>query len=255
MPRPATRLLHLTDTHLYADPAGRLRGVNTRATLSRVLGAATALAPPPAAALLVTGDISQDETPGSYQQFRELLATTGLPVWCLPGNHDAPEHLRTALNSPPFASGGEQDAGNWRVILLDSFSPGDHGGRLGDGELERLQRALHAQPDRPVLIALHHFPLPVGSRWLDELGLRNAERFFDILDGAPQVRAVVAGHVHQAVDVNRRGVRFLATPSTCFQFLPASDAFAMDRRPPACRWLDLREDGSIDTGVVWVDPA
>lgn len=254
MARPALRLLHLTDTHLHADPAQRLRGVNTHATLSRVLGqAATQL--PPADAVLATGDLSQDETPGSYAQFHELLSATGLPVWCIAGNHDAPGPMSAALSTPPFNVGGVHLTGNWCVILLDSFSPGDHGGRLADGQLQWLRQTLHEHHSRHVLLAVHHFPLPLGSRWLDELGLRNAGDLFGIIDGAPQVRALVAGHVHQAADITRKGVRFLATPSTCFQFLPGSDAFAMDCRPPGFRWLNLLDDGSIATEVVWVDPA
>jgi Icc protein len=59
--------------------------------------------------------------------------------------------------------------------------------------------------------------------------------------------------VHQASDLSRNGVRFLTTPSTCFQFLPAADNFAVDTRPPGYRWLDLMADGTVATEVVWVD--
>jgi 3',5'-cyclic-AMP phosphodiesterase len=44
----------------------------------------------------------------------------------------------------------------------------------------------------------------------------------------------------------------LATPSTCAQFLPKSDDFAVDQLPPAYRTLELRADGSLLTEVVWV---
>jgi Icc protein len=66
------------------------------------------------------------------------------------------------------------------------------------------------------------------------------------------VRAIVWGHVHQSYDALRKGVRLLATPSTCAQFLPNSDDFAVDRRPPGYRTLELRADGSLLTEVVWV---
>ena len=67
------------------------------------------------------------------------------------------------------------------------------------------------------------------------------------------MRALTWGHVHQAWEGERRGVRLLATPSTCAQFLPASDDFAVDTRPPAYRILELAADGGIQTGVVWLD--
>ena len=67
------------------------------------------------------------------------------------------------------------------------------------------------------------------------------------------MRAIVWGHVHQNYDALRKGVRLLATPSTCAQFLPNSDDFAVDRRPPAYRTFELRTDGTLLTEVVWIE--
>ncbi len=106
----------------------------------------------------------------------------------------------------------------------------------------------------PVLVCLHHHPVPIGSDWLDQIGLANAADFFRIIDASREVRAIVWGHVHQAFDGLRRGVRLLATPSTCAQFLPHSHDFAIDARPPAFRTLELHADGRILTDVHWVDP-
>jgi Icc protein len=47
-------------------------------------------------------------------------------------------------------------------------------------------------------------------------------------------------------------VQFLSTPSTCAQFLPHSEFFALDERPPGLRWLDLHPDGRVATPVEWV---
>ncbi len=253
MAQSALRLLHITDTHLHATRDARLRGVDTFLTLSGVLKRALD-DPRPAQAVLATGDLSQDETPDSYAVFRELLAPLDVPVWCLPGNHDEPRAMKAALAGPQFRIGGAHVAGNWCVILLDSYVAGDHGGRLAQKHLEWLDATLQAAASAHVLIAVHHHPLPLGSSWLDELGLYNADEFLAIVDRCARLRAVVAGHVHQASDLTRNGVRYLTTPSTCFQFLPGSDAFAVDRRPPGFRWLDLLNDGRIDTEVVWAEP-
>jgi 3',5'-cyclic-AMP phosphodiesterase len=60
---------------------------------------------------------------------------------------------------------------------------------------------------------------------------------------------MVWGHVHQQHDSLRRGVRMLATPSTCAQFLPHSEQFAIDAAPPGYRCLSLHADGRIETEV------
>jgi Icc protein len=44
-----------------------------------------------------------------------------------------------------------------------------------------------------------------------------------------------------------------ATPSTGAQFLPKSDRFAVDSRPPAYRPFALHPDGRIESAVRWVD--
>jgi len=45
----------------------------------------------------------------------------------------------------------------------------------------------------------------------------------------------------------------LASPSTSVQFLPDSDEFSVDTRPPGYRWLNLHPDGTIETGVERVE--
>ena len=136
--------------------------------------------------------------------------------------------------------------------MLDSCVPGKSHGQLSAAELARLENALATAGERQVLIGLHHHPLPMGSRWIDKVALRNPEDFYAITDRYAQVRVVVWGHVHQSHDSRRKGVRLLATPSTCAQFLPHSEHFAIDPAPPAYRRLTLRADGAIETEVVRV---
>ncbi len=245
------RLLQISDPHLFGRGDGALRGVVTRESLQTVLRHARAHHWD-TAALLLTGDLVNDDA-GGYATVRELLGNLGKPVWCLPGNHDDGAAMRRELGAAPFEICGHQDLGAWRVILLDSCVPGQAHGRLGAAELARLEAALASAGERHVLIGLHHHPVRMASRWLDSVGLQNAEDFFAITDRYPQVRVVLWGHVHQAFDSRRKGVRLLAVPSTCAQFLPHSDQFSVDPSPPGYRRLTLRSDGTIDTEVLRVE--
>lgn len=249
--RGALRILHLTDPHLHAARDARMRGVCTDATLVRVLERVRA-EPQPPDLVLATGDLVQDETRQGYERFRELLGGLGVPVYCLPGNHDAPGTMREVLSAPPFQFCGVGAHPPWLLLMLNSFSAGDDGGCLAARELEFLERSLASAASHHVLVALHHQPLPMGSRWLDGVGLRNADEFLQIAGRHPQVRGIVWGHVHQASDRMWRGVRMLSTPSTCSQFRPGAETFALDDRPPGFRWIDLEPDGTIRTDVVWV---
>jgi 3',5'-cyclic-AMP phosphodiesterase len=244
------KILQMTDPHLYGSATGALRGVVTDASLRGVLDAAFAHVPD-YQAVLVTGDLVQDD-PSGYLRFRSIFGNSPKPVLCIPGNHDEPDAMRQSLAQPPFQYCGTHSAGGWQFIMLDSYDPGHVGGRLSARELERLDRAL-GESRCPAMVCLHHHPVEMGSRWLDTVGLVNPADLWRVLDAHEHVRAVVWGHVHQAYDGKRGDVRLFGTPSTGAQFLPKSDRYAVDTRPPAYRPFVLHADGRIESEIRWVD--
>ncbi|MFW2404665.1 MAG: 3',5'-cyclic-AMP phosphodiesterase [Gammaproteobacteria bacterium] len=246
------RILHITDTHLHAQADARMRGVNTYDTFKTVIAAATSDGAPPHA-ILATGDLVQDETRAGYERFREALEPCGVPVYCIPGNHDAPKLMTEVLSKDPFQFCGTVARDNWQLILLDTRVRGDDGGALDKGQLQDLERELSEAAADNVLICMHHHPVPMGSRWLDGVALHNPDEFMEIVDEFDHVRGILWGHVHQASDRRRKGMRLMSTPSTCSQFRPNSDDFAIDKRGPGYRWLNLRSNGTIETEVVWLD--
>lgn len=247
------RLLQFTDLHLYGAASGALRGVVTWPALEGAVAHAVSHRSP-WDALLITGDLVQDD-PSGYERVRELFGNSDVPVYCIPGNHDELGAMREALAAPPFQICGTALIGGWQLVMLDSYLHGMASGRLSAAELGRLDAALGAHPHLHTLVCLHHHPIPMGSRWLDQVGLENGDDLFAVLDRHAQTRVLLWGHVHQAYDGRRNGARLLATPSTCAQFKPRLDGFAIDQRPPAYRWLDLYADGRVETGVEWVEAA
>ncbi|MEZ5543221.1 MAG: 3',5'-cyclic-AMP phosphodiesterase [Pseudomonadota bacterium] len=242
------RVLQITDTHLFTSGSGRLLGLNTEQSLSAVL-AAVAGRNPAAHLVLATGDLAHDGTPGAYQRFFRHMNGLGLPVYCLPGNHDEAGALRRAHDAGQCRYNSHAVHGDWHFILLDSTVPGSEGGHLSDATLAMLEQRLQAEPDRHTIVCLHHQPVAMGSQWLDTMAVDNPADFFAIIDRHPQVRAILWGHVHQELQSRRGDVLLLSTPSTCIQFLPGSTRFAVDTAPPGYRWLELQPDGRIVTGI------
>ena len=252
LPSGTLRVLQLSDPHLFADPEGRLLGLKTLETLDQVLEQAQKTLPPMDLAL-VTGDLVHDASQEGYSLLQERLATLGMPTYCIPGNHDDPALLSSCLNGNPVSTTNHLQQNNWLVVLLDSKMPGNEKGLLNSGELDKLESILGGNPDKHTLVCLHHNPVPVGSGWLDTMQLENADDFFSIIDRHQHVRGVIWGHVHQAFESERNGVRLIGTPSTCFQFAPQTTEFALDEKPPGCRWLALLPNGEIETGLLYLN--
>ena len=82
-----------------------------------------------------------------------------------------------------------------------------------------------------------------------------APQLFEVLARHPGVRGLAWGHTHQPLEGTRERIRLMGTPSTCMQFAQDSDEFEIDDRPPAYRWIELGDDGGIETGVEWVEAA
>jgi Icc protein len=225
-----------------------MNGVNVDASLRAVIESARAL-PQPLDAVLATGDLVHDESRAGYERLRNMLQEFAVSVYCLPGNHDDPRIMREVFGPPGFQFCSLADFGHWCVVLLNTHVPGEDSGLLDGNALAMLDRALNENSYRHVLISLHHPPVPVGSPWLDKIGLENSADLLALISRHNNVRGVLCGHVHQAFDQMIDGVRFMTTPSTCFQFVPFSDTFVVDRRPPGFRSLELDSDGGIRTDV------
>ena len=245
------RVLQLTDPHLFADVDGELRGTNTQASLARVL-AHYQDSDWCADRVIMTGDLIQDDTAEAYQRFRDLLLPLDLRVHCVPGNHDIRDLMRAVCCRPPFSYCAYEEFRDWLIVGIDSCIRGHAGGEVSSDELDRLSDIVSRSPAKHVMVCLHHPPVPVGSKWLDSVGLRNGDEVLDRLRSLNRVRLATFGHIHQEYDAEHDGMRIIGTPSTCRQFEPGSEKFAVDDNPPAYRRITLGADGSVDTEVVWV---
>lgn len=243
------RVVQVSDCHLFADTEGKLLGLNTQFSLERVLERLRE-EQPAMDLILATGDLSQDASYESYVRLRAMLESFGTPIYWMEGNHDKPAPMLKALSDRrEQVSPCVTEQGNWTIILLDSTIPGEVPGELFEDDLAFLEKALTEAKGDHIMVSLHHHPLPMGCKWLDTQVVASSDRFFEIIDRHPRVRAIIWGHVHQEFEGERNGVRLYSVPSTCVQFKPFSEDFAVDDANPGYRWFDLHADGNIETAV------
>lgn len=251
--KDSLQVLHVTDPHLFAEAGAALRGTVTNESFKAVLRHVE-VSGWRADLVAMTGDVVQDDSRGAYARFRDLVASLGLPVYCVPGNHDIPKLMQEVLGGEPLfrycASGIH---GRWLIVGIDTSVEGSPAGRVSAPELERVRQVLGTTRAEHALVCLHHPPLPVGSRWLDQVGLENGSEFLEAIAASGKARGVLFGHVHQAFEGAFGSIRIIGTPSTCTQFETGSDEYAVSDRPPAYRRVALHPDGSVESELVWVE--
>lgn len=240
------RLIQLSDCHLLADPAALSRDFNTHESLRKILEYIKSQ--DQADGFILTGDISQDRSAQSYRNLNALLSCTPKPTYALPGNHDDALVMREQLSAQCVHSA---ELGNWQVLLLDSQVTGEAFGEISQADLNWLSLWLKTSTDKPTLIAVHHQPVPVGSQWTDQIMLQNGDQLLNVLKDYSNVKGLIFGHVHQEFDQQFEHIRILGSPSTCFQFKANVDEFSVDESlQPGYRWIELKDDGQLETGVV-----
>ena len=240
------KITQITDLHLGSDTSETLGGITTFDSFQSVLQAVERRGRGDNL-LLLTGDLAGDCQPQAYQRLNRTLVDADKQAIWLPGNHDCLETMKSNLSNYPHCR--THCAGNWGILLLDSSQPNSPGGHFSDQELVRAQQGLEQLAGKPVLVAMHHSPVPVGSAWIDSQQIDNQQRLYEILQGHSNVKAVVTGHVHQHHDSLWGEIPVYSAPSSCVQFEKHSEDFALADLPPGYRWLDLHEDGTVSTDV------
>ena len=156
-----------------------------------------------------------DEYEGALDLMHQRLHSIGVPVYALPGNHDARSasgdlHKFHALWQYEAGLGKTVDLPQARLVLLntmghmpDQIANAPDGdpvyGFVADAELARLDQAISTADGRPVLVFTHQLLMPwSGSQpWRDLFGVRNAAQVLAVIERRGGVSAILQGHAHR----------------------------------------------------------
>lgn len=246
-------LAQISDLHIQV-------GAGDRTPMARALAVVAALAAldPAPDSVIVTGDLVHHGTPPEYERVRDVLAPLRMPVHVLPGNHDDRDALRAGLGA--YVTDGHGSfvqyttrSGPLRLVVCDTIEPGQDGGRLCEQRLAFVEEALAADRDTPTVLAMHHPPLATGIRVMDEIGLDDASvaALSALLEQAPNVRRIVAGHVHRAMFGRLAGCPVFTCPSTDLAIrldLTGSRELVVVDEPPAFA-IHLAAGGGVTTHI------
>ncbi|MDK9500916.1 metallophosphoesterase [Streptomyces katrae] len=242
-------IAQLSDVHIDGGPRAAER---TRAVLDYL----DAL-PYDLAAVLVSGDITDNGTPDEYEEARKLL-TSRHPLVICPGNHDERLAFRRGLlgeEEPSAAPVDQVLRGEGFVLAVcDSSVPGEHHGYLEDSTLEWLDGVLTGTPQEvPVLVAFHHPPVGLHTPYVDEIRQFGEERLEALALRHPHLRAFLCGHAHTAAATTFAGRPLLVAPGVVSTLrLPWEAQTGPDHHvhldePPAVAFHVLGGDGRLTT--------
>ena len=212
------RLLHLTDTHLYGDPAARhYDRIDTAAALRGLLDRLGTLRD--IDAVVHTGDASEDGTAQSYRLLHEILdpfaASLDAPLAVVMGNHDV-----SAVYGETVVPGERLPAAQDRVvqlprdgslIILDSSVPGAGYGHLAPEQLDWLREQLAVPAAGGSVLAIHHPPLVAATALLRGLDLDGLDALAAVLAGS-DVSIVLSGHYHHEMSGEIAGIPVHVAP-------------------------------------------
>lgn len=168
--------------------------------------------------LLLTGDLTENGDAESYVHLRAALASAPCPVLPIPGNHDDRAALAQAFPQLGEAGGFQHyvhDAGDLRLLLLDTIEPKRHGGAFCDARAAWLSQRLAEARDRPTMIVMHHPPFVSGIDWMDpDPDEPWIARFAEATRGHAQIKTVLCGHLHRSIVTGWQGAALAVCPST-----------------------------------------
>lgn len=254
------RLIQISDLHCYADDDAKLEWSDIplypNRSLIRVIDHLQKIAQS-FDVLVISGDLVQEETAQSYQRIAQILQGFPRPIYIFPGNHDIPAlmqvHLVDVDKNIHFCL--SETFANWHCLFLDTNAPQCPDGHISAEEFAAIEKALgQMTTNEYALILMHHHPLPIGSPWMDTMGLQQTEQFWDLIKKYPQVASIVFGHIHSEFAVQYplgedRTVEVLGTPATCVQVKHIDENLHLDHARPAWREVSLLADGGVETAV------
>lgn len=213
-------VIQITDTHLFSDKSTELLGYCTHKYLTDTIDHVLKSRTKPNI-VLITGDISQDETAQSYKLALEQFERLDCLVYWIHGNHDNEIELKPIFNnSPKLKKLDKLSVPFWDFISINTCRYGTEKGYIEDDEYERFLLKIEEtkKKNKKIAVVMHHHPIPVDTPLLDECMLENHDKFLRVAKQNKEIKLIICGHVHGNYRIVHDELVMESCPATCFQW-------------------------------------
>lgn len=216
-------IAHISDFHVFAKAPETSVVRPDAADAARKVVADLAGFTPGIDAVMLTGDLTDGGSVDDYALLMDILSPIDVPIFVVPGNHDARPGLRTAFaDALPFGTGPflnyQARLGDIRILALDTLWDGHVAGRLDGAQLDWLGEVLAEDHAGLTLILMHHPGFPSQMPALDAMTLQEGRGKFEQLIAAyERPLRILAGHIHRPFQTLWHGAFCAVSGGSAFQ--------------------------------------
>jgi Icc protein len=206
--------VQISDSHIgFARP----ENPDVAGTLKKTIDDINALEVQPSF-VVHTGDLTHLSKPEQFDTVKGMLAQLKSPLVVMPGEHDvigSPDNYLAAFGSKDAPKGWRSfDMNGVHFVVLVNVFNFEIDGKLGQEQLDWVQKDLAAQKTSTPIVVFGHGPLYALYEkwgWTTEDGtavLAQLQRFDAV--------TVLNGHIHQVIQHTEGNIRFATAASTAY---------------------------------------
>lgn len=235
-------ILQLSDTHLVATPGVPVHGADPDANLDAVLAACEPHISD-VDLVVLSGDLTDDQSPAAYLRLRERVDELGIASIALAGNHDDAVVLAEHFDTPTVTG-----LGDWRIVGIDTARLDQAHGTVDVAAAAAVLEDL----DGPVLLVMHHPPTSPSTR--PTFSLDHDDEFLAMIASTPRVRGIISGHLHQPFErILTGGAVLLGCPSTLIGVVHTGATYHNGEGAViGARFIHLQADGTVGNQLITI---
>lgn len=223
-------MLQITDTHLFKNNDDEMFGVKPNEQLEKLITHLLSLKLS-IDMIFLTGDVSQDMSPESYQYAVAQLSRFKKVTCWIPGNHDDFKTMLIEFNKsiylqPPVVF---KKPGQTFIFLNTKYKDVDSGYFNAEDKQLIEETMAVTRKDENVCIVMHHHPVKTNTPLIDHYILENCDEFWKTIDRYPNIKNIICGHVHGDYTLKHGDVTVHASMASCLQWVKGTEKMAIDK--------------------------
>ena len=250
------RIIQISDLHFSDDPSFKKAGKQPKEELIKTFNDIEKSAHHDDI-IVLSGDLVLSPCEELYTKLSNFLSEKKFTFYAIPGNHDDYSLMKSHFFTRPniLSNTYFHFGNNWLIMLMDSSHPGKNlgSGRILETDFLALKNSSDNNPEKNIIVFLHHPPISFGASWFQNICLENSQKFIETINTCKNIKHVISGHAHTSHNIFKDDILYICAPSSWVQFNHKIDeTCTYTKQPPGYNTYELKEDGSFSFTSIYV---